>query len=249
METVRRVRAAAGGIQDHVRVQRAAVAQAQAARAPRQRFNALHVGAGADVCGKGCGAVVGRMGIVCAQKAQQGIAEGVVVVAGDHVRRIGQAHVLRMRQQRLEMRDRALGNDVAAAAADQQHRHVDAARGFADAILQRVAAEHEFLDQARIPVPAQTPVVVPAHQVLELRGALALAPVRKIGGDGVGRMFEIVEAVRMRRHETDDAFDPGSFPAWRDVHQHQGGERRGERLRHQAGQAAHRRADQYGLRR
>ena len=43
------VRVAAGGVQHHVGIQRAAVAQAQAARAPRQRLDALHVGAGADV--------------------------------------------------------------------------------------------------------------------------------------------------------------------------------------------------------
>ena len=73
----------------------------------------------------------------------------------------------------------------------------------------------------------------------------ALAAVWQVGGDFLGGVFEGFEAVGMRGHETQDAFDARGFPARRDVHQHQRREHPVAGLGHQAGQAAHRGAHQH----
>jgi AcrR family transcriptional regulator len=66
---------------------------------------------------------------------------------------------------------------------------------------------------------------------------------RQIVRDCIGSFFDRTESVGMRAHERKDALDAGIFPARRDVDQNQRAERRARRLRDEAEQAAHRRAD------
>ena len=163
------------------------------------------------------------------------------------MRGVWQLHVARVRGQFQEIGHGARRHQVAAATADQQQRAAHGAGGRGDVVLVAMAVAGQFVDQAPVPVPAPAAIGgLPQQPAQRAAAGAAWAPVRQVGGDRFGGLFQRGETLGEGGHEGQDAFQPGRFPARGDVHQHHRPEQaRPARLGQQAEQAAHRGGHQH----
>lgn len=175
-------------------------------------------------------------------------AEGVVAVARHHVPGVADVDELGVARVGEKFGRPLLADHVTHAATHEQCRHPQLLGGAQQPLrLLRCGGTPRAFDEARIPMPAVTTVLVQAQILAQPAKVGRPLAVGHVGRDRVGRVVEGGEAVQPAAHEGDDAFDAAGLESRRAVDENDRGDVAGALAGSKQGrQAAERCADNGG---
>lgn len=192
-----------------------------------------------------------------AEEVEDGGGEVIVLVTSDHVAGVGDVDVPGAGDNVDEFSYAFGGDEVAIGAADDEGRNPDTAGPIVEEISDRALAERGEIvaedlvgasfKESDVPVPLPTVGAVLAKNLAKPVGVLGFRA-SGVGGDDVGCVVERIEAVGVRCHEPDNAFDAIEFHARGDVDEDDGSEELGvgAGLGEERGHAAEGCADDHG---